>query len=177
MTIEILFEKMSDPSQKRVLYGVYWAINKMKDCGTKSTRSEYRNTFEQWIPSTTAKYILPKLHDFNFERRQFVNIVNIGGDTVTVTYLTGMANDNVRITVSVQNTDKIKKEMEERQRIETEKYMAEKEQQELIGKMLLHIVNVKIENPKATDTDLKNELILKFGENNATLMCEKYKIK
>ena len=166
MTIQELFAKLSAPGQKRVSYGIWWAINKMHQCDTKSIDSEYRHTFEQWISFTTAKYILPKLYDFTLNGRNYTGITNIDGNTIAVTYTTGMLNDNVRVTISVQNTNRIKEEMEERQRIEKENAMAEIEKIEIWKKMGEIINDMYKQNKQTTKEEYMNVLSSKFDEKH-----------
>jgi hypothetical protein len=167
MTIETLFEKMSDPSQKRVLYGIYWAINKMKDIGTKSTcfDNRHRHTFSQWISYKTAEFIIAKLDGFTAGYNSFEATCIINGDRVAVRYITGMANGNVRIDIDVYDIKKEKEEAEGKERIE-------KENKEIIEKMCLHMYDFFKQNPKATTKDYINEVIKKMDEKSAKVFLE-----
>ena len=177
MTIEILFEKMSDPSQKRVLYGVYWAINKMKQCGTKSTcyDNRHRHTFSQWISYKTADFIIPKLDGFTTGYNSFEATCIINGDRVAVRYITGMANGNVRIDVMVFDSKKEIEEAEEKNRIEIEKERQEKGEQEIIKECLSHLLDFYKQNPKATNQDYINE-VLKLDEKSANIILKFLKL-
>ena len=163
MTIEILFEKMSDPSQKRVLYGIYWAIKKMKDCGTKSSCYDNRHTFTQWISFTTAEYIIPKLDGFTRLYKRYEAVCSIDGDTAWVTYHTGMWNGNVRVDVEVIDTKKMKEDKEKEE-------MLKKKNQEILKEMNLFVRKFfKDGGGDCTDEEYENMLITKFGIENYQL--------
>ena len=107
--IETLFAKMTAPGQPRVSYGVYWAVNKMKNCGTKSTERNGLRTFVQWVSYRDAEFIMPKLMDFDrFNGRKSLTI-NIDGDRIVVCYWFGMINGNARIDITWCNADDLKK--------------------------------------------------------------------
>jgi hypothetical protein len=164
MTIQDLFAKLSQPGQKRVSYGIWWAINKMNQCNPESYCQNFRHTFYKWISCHTAKYILPKLYDFTIDGRNYVNICNIDGDTVVVTYTTGMLNDNVRISIMVVDTKKAKEEKEEMERIEKENAMAEIQERETRTKIAETINYMYAQNKQTTKEEYMNVLSSKFDE-------------
>lgn len=140
MTIQELFAKLSAPGQKRVSYGIYWAINKMNQCGTKSTwcNDDYHHIFTQWVSYKSAEFILGKLDGFTKEYRCYQSTCNIGGDMVTVNYITGMANGNVRIDVIVRDLEKMKQIAEEKANKTQEKIEEQKirrKMEDLAGEM------------------------------------------
>ena len=167
MTIQDLFAKLSKPGQKRVQYGIYWAINKMNQCETKSHCDNFRHTFQQWVSYSTANFILPKLHDFTANGRNYVGIANIDGDTVSVTYTTGMANGNVRLTVTVHNANKVKEEAEEKERIEKENAIARNKELEIWTKIGETINDMYKKNKQTTKEECMDVVLSKFDEKDA----------
>ena len=167
MTIEKLFEKLSDPSQKRVLYGIYWAINRMKFSGTKSVNVDNCYTFCQWISYKSSLFIIPKLDGFKRNSAGYDAVCWIGGDSVRVQYQMGMVNGNVKIVIELDDTEKIKEQKKEEEQ-------NKKENEEILKKMSLHMRNYFRGNRNCTDEEYDNEL-LKFGEKNFKLYNAQFK--
>jgi hypothetical protein len=162
MTIQSLFDKLSNPSQKRVVYGIYWAINKMNKIGTKATSFDGIYTFTQWVSFTDADFIITKLDGFNIVgRKTYESQCSIDGLNISVRYYFGMINRNAKISIEVIDTEKLKKDAEEKQKIENEN-------KELLKKVNIHMINFIKENKNFTDEQFSNELS-KFDENHVKL--------
>jgi hypothetical protein len=162
MTIQSLFDKLSNPNQKRVAYGIYWSINKMNKIGTKATCFDGIYTFSQWVSFIDADFIITKLDGFNVVgRKTYESVCNIDGLRICVKYYFGMINRNAKISIEVIDTEKIKKDAEEKQKIENQN-------KQLINKVNLHMINFIRENKNFTDEQYNNELS-KFDEKHLKL--------
>ena len=162
MTIQTLFEKLSSPNQKRVAYGIYWSINKMNKIGTKATSFDGIYTFSQWVSYTDADFIITKLDGFNIAgRKTYEAQCNIDGLKISVKYYFGMINRNAKIDIEVIDTEKLKKDAEENQKIENEN-------KQLINNVNLHMMNFIRENKNFTDEQFNDEL-QKFDEKHIKL--------
>lgn len=162
MTIEKLFTTLFNPNQKRVAYGIYWAMNKMNKIGTKATCFDGICTFSQWVSYTDADFIITKLDGFDVVgRKTYQANCNIGGLRICVKYYFGMINRNAKIDIEVIDIEKLKKEAEEKQKIANEN-------KELVKKVNLHMINFIRENRDCTDEQYNNELS-KFDEKHIKL--------
>lgn len=162
MTIQSLFNKLSNPNQKRVAYGIYWSINKMNKIDTKATFSEGIYTFTQWVSFRDADFIITKLDGFNIVgRKTYESVCSIEGLDIFVKYYFGMINGNAKISIEVIDTEKLKKEAEEKQKIENEN-------KELLKKINSHMMKFMRENKNFTDEQFNNELS-KFNEKYVKL--------
>jgi hypothetical protein len=162
MTIQSLFDKLSNPNQKRVAYGIYWSINKMYKIGTKATSFEGIYTFTQWVSFTDADFIITKLDGFDIVgRKTYEAQCNIDGLKISVKYYFGMINRNAKIDIEVIDIEKLKKEAEEKEKIANEN-------KELVKKVNLHMINFIRENRDCTDEQYNNELS-KFDEKHIKL--------
>jgi hypothetical protein len=162
MTIQSLLDKLSSPNQKRVAYGIYWSINKMNKIGTKATSFDGVYTFSQWVSYTDADFIITKLDGFSIVgRKTYEAQCNIDGLRISVKYYFGMINRNAKIDIEVIDIEKLKKEAEEKQKIENEN-------KELVKKVNLHMINFIRENRGCTDEQYNNELS-KFDEKHIKL--------
>jgi hypothetical protein len=162
MTIQSLFTKLTSPNQKRVAYGIYWGINKMNKIGTQATTYDGICTFSQWVSFTDADFIITKLDGFSVVgRKTYESVCNIGGLRICVKYYFGMINRNAKIDIEVIDIEKIKKDAEEKQKIENEN-------KELIKKVNLHMINFIRENKDCTDEQYNSELS-KFDEKHIKL--------
>lgn len=167
MTIQELFAKLSKPGQKRVAYGIWWAINKMNQFGTKSYCDSDWQIFSQWISYKNADFILPKLDGFKALYNGYKCDCVIDGNMVSVTYDTGMANGNVRVSVSVFDVEKANKQREE----EEQKKKEEEEENKILMKMWRHMLNHFKENYK----NAKNEELIKEAEKFSEREAEIFK--
>jgi len=161
MTIQSLFNKLSNPNQKRVAYGIYWAINKMYKIDTKSIFSEGIYTFTQWVSFRDADFIITKLNGFNIVGKTYESVCSIDGLDIFVKYYFGMINGNAKISIEVIDTEEVKKEAEEKQKIENES-------KELLKKINSYMMKFIGENKNFTNEQYNNELS-KFNEEYVKL--------
>lgn len=162
MTIQSLFNKLSNPNQKRVAYGIYWSINKMYKIDTKATYSEGFYTFTKWVSFKDADFIITKLDGFDLVgRNTYEAKCIIDGFCIKVKYFFGMINGNANINIEVIDRENLKKEAEEKQRIENEN-------KELLNEINSHMRKFIRENRECTDEQYNNELS-KFNENYVKL--------
>jgi len=162
MTIQSLFNKLSNPNQKMVAYGIYWSIYKMYKIDTKATYSEGFYTFTQWVSFKDADFIITKLDGFDLVgRNTYEAKCIIDGFIISVKYFFGMRNGNANICIEVIDTEKQKKEVEEKEKIENEN-------KELLKEINSHMRKFWKENKNFTDEQYNNELS-KFNENYVKL--------
>lgn len=159
MTIQTLFDKLSNPNQKRVAYGIYWSINKMYKIDTKATYSEGFYTFTQWVSFKDADFIITKLDSFDLVGKNTYEAKCIIDDFyITVKYFFGMINGNAKISIEVID----RKEAEEKEKIENEN-------KESIRKIKQHMMKFIRENKNITDEQYNNELS-KFDEKYVKIL-------
>jgi len=161
MTIQNLFDSLTNPTQKKVAYGIYWSINKMNKIGTQAVYFDNIYTFTQWISFKDADYIVTKLDGFQRVYKGYEAECNIGGYKIWVKYHFGMNNRNAKITIELLDIEKEKKDIEEKQQVENEN-------KKLINKVNLHMINFIRENKNFTDEQYNNELS-KFDEKHLKL--------
>ena len=159
--IETLFAKMTAPGQPRVSYGVYWAVNKMKNCGTKSSIYNGRHTFVQWVSYKDAEFIIPKLIGFDRFNGYREAIVYIGGDRVGVRYGTSGINGNIRVDVSWFDIAEMEKIAADEKAIEDAKKAIEEKKLEVSRYMIKYIVSF---DGKCTREQYDAEMLRAFGK-------------
>jgi hypothetical protein len=165
--IETLFAKMTAPGQRRVSYGVYWAVNKMKNCGTKSTERNGVRTFVQWISYRDAEFIMPKLMDFDRLNGRKSSTTDIDGDRVAVCYWSGGINGNVRIDITWCNADDLKKSDDAKKAIEDAKKEIEEKKLEITRHMVKYIRSM---NGNCTREQYDAEMERAFGTEMVNLL-------
>lgn len=100
VSVQKLWNLATAPGQKRMSYGMYWALNKMVQRGTRARyEMGYHVTFCQWFSNREAAFILPRLEGGERTNRGREFSAWIGGVPVTVIYRTGMLNGNIRVDV------------------------------------------------------------------------------
>jgi hypothetical protein len=167
MTLQNLFDSITNPTQKKVAYGIYWSINKMNKIGTKAVYFDNIYTFTQWISFKDADYIGTKLEGFQRVYKGYEAECNIGGYKIWVKYHFGMNNRNAKITIELVDTEKEKRDTEEKQKVANEN-------KEMLGKILFHMRDFLKENKNCTDAEYNTELS-KFDEKYVKLFSAQFK--
>lgn len=165
--IETLFAKMTAPGQPRVSYGVYWAVNKMKNCGTKSSVYNGRHTFVQWVSYKDAEFIIPKLIGFERFNGYREAIVYIGGDRVGVRYGSSGINGNIRVDVSWFDIAEMEKIAADEKEIEDAKKEIEEKKLEISRHMVKYILSM---NGNCTREQYDAEMEKAFGTEMVNLL-------
>jgi len=172
--IETLFAKMTAPGQPRVSYGVYWALNKMKNCRTKSSVYNGVRTFVQWVSYKDAEFILPKLIGFDRFNGYREAIVYIGGDRVGVRYGSSGINGNIRVDVTWCDSAKMEKIAADEKAADEKKRLEEEKKNEIINdrvKVAVHLIRYRRSMGRdLTEDEERKEIVKVFGEDSIQLL-------